>query len=236
MSLKDRVLVVTGGTGALGTAVCKAAAASGAWLHVTYRRDHELPHLEALLHDWRERVRLHRIDVTSEPDVSRLFHEVDVASKRVDALLNVVGGFAMGPIEQTTTETFDAQIAVNLRSVFLCCREAIRRMRPAGRGRIVNVAARAAIEPPGGMAVYSASKSAVVAMTKSLAAECAGSGVSVNVVLPSIIDTPANRSAMPDANHRRWVPPSELARVMLLLCDENARMISGAAVPVYGEA
>lgn len=235
-TLRDKVCVVTGGTGALGTAICGALLRAGAFVHATYRSDRELPHFESQMHDYRERYRLHRHDITAEADVIALFHDVDTISRRLDALLTVAGGFAAGPIDATPMATFDELVSLNLRSVFLCCREAVRRMKPAGRGRIVTVAARAALDCPGGMAAYVTTKAGVLALTRSIAAECKGTGITANAIVPSVIDTPANRKAMPTADFSAWVQPAEVARVAAFLCGDDSRAVSGAAIPVYGDA
>lgn len=231
-----RISLVTGGTGALGTAVCDALLAEGGRVHVTYVSDRERDAFTARFAAHAERVVLHRVDVTAEADVVALFDAVCAAEGHLDALACIAGGFAMGPIEDTALATFDAQLALNLRSFFLAAREAVRRMKPRGHGRILAVGTRAALDPPGGLSVYAASKAAVLTMVRGLAVELRGSGITVNAVLPGTMDTPANRASMPDADFSRWAKTDDVARVAAFLLAAESRVTSGALVPVYGDS
>jgi len=155
----------------------------------------------------------------------------------LDAMVNTVGGYAGGTkLWELETKVFDQMLALNLRSGYALARAAVRAMLKEGHGAIVNVASKAAVDHAGGAAAYAASKSAAVALLDSLAADLQGSGVRANTVLPSIIDTEANRKAMPKADFAKWPKPEEIARVILFLCSDDARVIHGAAIPVYGDS
>jgi NAD(P)-dependent dehydrogenase (short-subunit alcohol dehydrogenase family) len=155
----------------------------------------------------------------------------------LDALVNTVGGYAGGVnLWQLETKVFDQMLALNLRSGYALSRAAIPVMLKQKHGAIVNIAAKAAFDHGAGAAAYSASKAAALALMDSLAAEVKGTGVRVNSVLPSIIDTEPNRKAMPNVDFAKWPKPQEIARVILFLCSDDARVIHGAAVPVYGDS
>jgi NAD(P)-dependent dehydrogenase (short-subunit alcohol dehydrogenase family) len=149
--------------------------------------------------------------------------------------VHLAGGYAAKPIADTTRSDLDRQLQLNLVTAFLCCREAVKAMRKSGGGRIVNVSARVAEVPVAGSIAYSVSKAGVAALTRSLAVETRADGILVNAVLPSIIDTPANRAAMPKADVGKWPKPDELARAILWLASPENRLTSGALVPVYGQ-
>ena len=156
---------------------------------------------------------------------------------RLDALVNAVGGYAGGTkLWELETKVFEQMLALNLRSGYALARAAARAMLKQEGGAIVNVAAKAAFDHAAGAAAYAASKAAAVALMDSLAADLKGTGVRVNSILPSIIDTETNRKAMPSANFAKWPKPEEIARVILFLCSDAAKVIHGAAVPVYGDS
>jgi len=178
-----------------------------------------------------------RMDVTDEAAVSQFIESVATRHGRLDALVNAVGGYAGGvKLWEMDTKVFDQMLALNLRSGYALARAAVRAMLKQGHGAIVNVAAKAAIDHGAGAGAYAASKAASVALMDSLAADLKGTGVRVNSVLPSIMDTPANRAAMPGADFAKWPKTEDVARVILFLCSDAARLIHGAAVPVYGDS
>jgi NAD(P)-dependent dehydrogenase (short-subunit alcohol dehydrogenase family) len=222
----QRHVVVTGGTGALGGAVVRLLRARGAHCHVTYVVDAELARFSD-----RDQVELARVDCTRESDVQAFYD----ALPQLDASIHLVGGFAMTAAADTTLAEFEGMFRLNAVTAFLCSRAAIKRMRPRG-GRIVNVAARPVLEPTGGMLAYTTAKSAVAALTTSLARELAPEGILVNAVLPSIMDTPQNRAAMPKADFDRWPKVEQVAETIAFLAGANNTVTSGALVPVYGRA
>jgi NAD(P)-dependent dehydrogenase (short-subunit alcohol dehydrogenase family) len=159
------------------------------------------------------------------------------AAGRVDALVNLVGGYeAAGRIHETPIEDFERQFRLNLRPTYLMCHAALPRMLDQGAGSIVCVSTRAVLRPFAGAAGYIASKTAVLAFVDSLAVEYTKDGVRTNAILPSVIDTPANRAGQPDADHSRWVKPDEIAAVIRFLCSDDSAPTSGAHIPVYGRA
>jgi NAD(P)-dependent dehydrogenase (short-subunit alcohol dehydrogenase family) len=150
-------------------------------------------------------------------------------------LVNIAGGFRMGtPVHETPQETWDFMMDLNARTVLNTARAVIPHMLQQGRGRVINTAARNALEGAARMAAYTASKSAVVRLTESMAAELKMKGINVNCILPGTIDTPENREAMPNAKHERWVAPEAIADVILFLASPAARALHGASIPVYG--
>ena len=231
-------VVVTGGTGALGRAVIAALRAAGAVCHVPNLVAAELedfPHIS----DPGVHVTA-GVDLADEPAVHRFYQ----ALPPLWASIHLAGGFAMAPIGETSATDFIAQFRMNALSFFLCSAAAVAAFRArrqpgpggAGGGRIVNVAARPALEPRlgAGMVAYAASKSAVAALTQALAQETTDEEIWVNAVAPSVLDTPANRTAMPDADPRRWVAPADLAEIIVFLASPANRVTRGAVIPVYG--
>jgi NAD(P)-dependent dehydrogenase (short-subunit alcohol dehydrogenase family) len=225
-------VLVTGGTGALGTAVCQVLLARGRQLHVTYVLDREVERSVAAVGPAEGRYVLHKVDVTSEAQVEALFTGAEADGTPVDGLIHLTGGFQYGPIESTTLETFEGQLAINLRSTFLCARAAVRRMKPRGEGRIVAVGSKTAKEPAGNLSAYVASKAGVLALVQGLAEELRGTGIGVYAVLPGLIDTPANRASGLDVS--KMVAPTEIAAVIAALLEAPLAIATGALVPVYG--
>lgn len=230
---QDLHVAVTGGTGALGAAVVGRLLDHGAICHVPCFQEQELDNFPYRHH---ERVRLtHPVDLSQEDSVTELYSSLP----RLWASIHCAGGFDMAEIADTSFESYRKLMAMNADSCFLCCREAVRAIRRSDTGgRIVNVAARPALEPRTGasMVAYTASKAAVAAMTQALAEEVADEGIWVNAVAPSIIDTPANRQAMPDADHGRWPSVEALASSIVFLASRDNRSTRAAVVPVYGRS
>lgn len=236
MQFSDRVILVAGGTGGLGRAVSLAFLEDGASVVATYRRQEEFEALRAVAGANGARLEGHRTDVIEEAAVRTLVESILTRHGRLDALVNTVGGFSGGrTLWEQDGKVLDRMLDLNLRSGYVLARAAVPAMLAKGRGAIVNVAGRAALDHAAGIGEYAASKAAAVALFGSLAADLTGTGVRVNSILPSVIDTEVNRKAMPGADFAKWPKPEEIARVILFLCSEDARVIHGAAIPVYGD-
>jgi NAD(P)-dependent dehydrogenase (short-subunit alcohol dehydrogenase family) len=231
-SFAGRHVVVTGAGGALGFAVAKLLVEAGAICHVPAREKERTETLESL----GKAVRIARgVETTVEAQIERFYAELP----ELWASIHCIGAFAFAPIEQATLDGVRRLLESNFTSAFACSRFAVVRMKAGGKGgRIVNVAARHGLEPRGAarMAAYAASKAAVVALTEALAEEVAGDGILVNAVAPSIMDTPANRESMPNADFSRWPKTEEVAAVIAQLASPDNLLARGAVVPVYGRS
>lgn len=224
--------VITGGTGALGSAVVGLLLARGARCVVPCLH---LKELDRFPHRDHERVRIvEGADLTDEAGVVRLYAGVT----SLWASVHVAGGFAMAGLADTSLADFRAMFNMNAVTCFLCAREAVKRIRASGGrgGRIVNVAAKPAIIPAGGMVAYSTSKAAVASLTLCLAEELRDEGIFVNAVVPSIMDTAANRRAMPDADHAKWPSVDSVAEAIAHLASPTNKAVRGGLVPVYGRS
>jgi NAD(P)-dependent dehydrogenase (short-subunit alcohol dehydrogenase family) len=235
---EGNVILVAGGTGGLGHAVSLAFLKENGKVSATYRNQAEWDALKSAAGaTGGSQLEAYAVDVTDEAAVRQLIEKILAKHGRLDALVNTVGGYAGGlKLWEMETKVFDQMLALNLRSGFALSRAAVRAMLKQGHGAIVNVAAKAAVDHAAGAAAYAASKAAAVAMLDSLAADLKGSGVRVNTILPSIIDTETNRKAMPKADFSKWPKPEDIARVILFLCSDDSRVIHGAAIPVYGDS
>jgi len=232
---QDKRVLVAGGTGALGRAVSLAFLGELAKVAVTYQRQDEFAALKSAAGAHASSLEGHQVDVTDEVAVGRVIGKLIAMDDRLDVLVNTVGGYAGGTaLWELDSSVFDKMLALNLRSGYVLSHAVVPVMLRAGNGAIVNVASRAAVDHAAGAAAYVASKAAAVAMIDSLAADLKGTGVRANSILPNIIDTEANRKAMPNSDYAKWPKPEEIARVILFLCSDDAKLIHGAAVPVYG--
>ncbi|MBN1135113.1 MAG: SDR family oxidoreductase [Anaerolineae bacterium] len=233
--LTDRVVIVTGAAGNLGGAVAKAFGAAGARLALVDRDPDRLPRLFPDLANSPHHYLAAPVDLADEAAVKAMVDETLNRFGRIDVLVNVAGGYRGGtPVHETPLATWDFLLNLNARTVYIASSAVIPAMLRQGSGKIVNVAARAALQGAAKLGAYSASKSAVMRLTEAMAAELKNDGINVNCVLPGTIDTPDNRAAMPKADARRWVQPEALADVILFLASDAARAVHGAAVPVYG--
>lgn len=231
LRLENRVAVVTGGTGALGRAVVRRLLSAGASVHATYRESHEADALRSYLGDAAAKVTLHEVDLTREKKLRDLYADVARKDKRFDVLANIAGGFGAGTIEDTSLEEWERMFAMNATTAFVSCRAAVPHMRERRAGRIVNVASGPALHRgAAGMSAYAASKAAVLNLTYSLAQELAPDGITVNAIVPSILDTPANRKAMPDADTATWLRTEEIAEVVGFLASAAGGIVTGSAL------
>lgn len=221
--MQGKTVVITGGGGALGAAVADVAAARGANVVLV-----DVAPLQP-----GPGLRLGNVDLADLASARRAMDEAKAKTGRLDALLNIAGGFRWQTLEDGDLEAWDKLYALNVRTAATACKAALSHLIASGEGAIVNVGAAAALKAGAGMGAYAASKSGVLRLTESLAEELKGR-VRVNAVLPSIIDTPANRRDMPDADFAKWVRPADLADVMLYLAGDGAKAITGALVPVMG--
>ena len=236
INFSGHVALVAGGTGGLGRAVSLAFLEEGAQVIVTYRKEEELSSLKSAAAN-PSGLEAYAVDVTDEHAVGDLVAGIVGKHGRLDAVVNTIGGYAGGiKVWDLQTKVFDAMLSLNLRAGFVLARAVMPTMLKQKHGALVNVAAKAAIDHAAGAAAYAASKAAAVALMDSLAADARGTGVRVNSILPSIIDTPANRQAMPGSDFSAWPKPEDIAKVILFLCSDAANTIHGASIPVFGNS
>jgi NAD(P)-dependent dehydrogenase (short-subunit alcohol dehydrogenase family) len=236
MRFTGKVVLVAGGTGGLGRAISLGFLNEGAKVVVTYVVEQEYRDLKATAAA-SPRLSGRTIDMTDAAAVRAFVGEILNDHGRLDVLVNTIGAYAGGlPLWETDDATFDRMLNLNLRTGFTLARLIAPAMVKLGSGAIVNVAAKAALDHAAGAAAYAASKAAAVALMDSLAADVKGSGVRVNSILPSIIDTAANRKAMPGADFTVWPKAEEIAQVVLFLCSDEAKVVHGAAIPVFGKS
>ena len=235
MDFEHKSVLIAGGTGALGQAVTLAFLDQLASVTVTYRRQEEFVALKKAAGARASSLVGQELDVTDEAAVRQATASIVANHGRLDVLVNAVGAYAGGtPLWELEPKIFDQMLKLNLLSGYVLCRAVVPVMLKQGNGAIVNVASRAAFDHAAGATAYAASKAAAVAMIDCLAADLRGSGVRANSILPSIIDTEANRRAMPQADFTNWPKPEDIARVVVFLCSDEAKLVHGAAVPVYG--
>jgi NAD(P)-dependent dehydrogenase (short-subunit alcohol dehydrogenase family) len=235
LRFQDKVALIAGGTGALGRAVSAAFAREGARVIVTYRRQPEFDALISQSKGDTHGVTGVMVDATDAAGVARMLEGVLANGGALDILVNTIGGYHGGKrIWEEDLSSYEQMMSLNLKAGFVLARAVIPAMIRQNRGWIVNVASRAGYGQSPGAALYAASKAGALALFDSLAEEVKSYPISVNSVVPSIFDTPANRQAMPAADYTSWPKPEEIAEVILFLCSQQARIIHGAAIPVYG--
>jgi NAD(P)-dependent dehydrogenase (short-subunit alcohol dehydrogenase family) len=231
--MRGKTIVVTGAFGALGRVAAAAAAERGASVAaIDFAASPPAGLAEQL---GPKALILGEVDLSSYSAARTAMAQVKIKFGRLDALFNIAGGFQWETIEGGKAESWDHMYALNLKTALFACQGALPYLIESGSGRIVNVGAQSALHPGSGFGAYAASKSAVHRLTESLADELKLRGVTVNAVLPSTIDTPANRRDMPKADFGRWVKPADLAAVMLFLASDEAQVITGALIPVSGK-
>lgn len=233
----NKIVMITGATGNLGKATTQAFSSRGARLALIAldaSRIHEA--FPEMMENEPKPLGL-SVDLTSEEQVDTAVHKIIDEFGHIDILINIAGGYKGGiAIHETSSEDLDLLMNLNLRTTFNTSKAVIKHMLDQGSGTIINVAARAGISGVARMGAYSASKSAVMRLTESMAAELKHKGIRVNAILPGTIDTPQNREDMPDADFSRWVEPAAIADVIIFLASDQARAITGASIPVYGRS
>ncbi len=231
----NQVVMITGATGNLGAAVARAFRSTGARLALIDLQKDVLQRVFPDLEGDKERLMSHRADLTDLDEVNAAVQASMDYFGRIDILVNTVGGFRAGtPIHETDLKTWDFMINLNAGSVFLTTQSVLPHMLSQGSGKIIHIAARPGLQGRANMAAYSASKGAVIRLTESASAEVKEKGINVNCILLGTLDTPQNRTEMPNADFNRWVTPESLAKVIMFLSSDAARDIHGAAIPVYG--
>ena len=232
---EGRVVLITGGSGALGSEVSLAFLKSNAVAAITHHGDKEILQLQSKLGDLMKNVLLIKADVSDEQQITKIVSDVVKKYGGIDVLVNVVGGYLGGKkVIEMTEKEWDLMMNINLKTAFLISKHVVEQMVKQGSGKVIHVAARLGLKGIGGNSAYGASKSGLIRLVESLSDEVKDKSINVNCIMPSIIDTDANRKDMPTADFSKWVKPSEIARVMLFLASEDSRSIHGAAIPVYG--
>lgn len=228
-----RVAVVTGGAGALGQAIVLRLMADGATVAVPWIVPAERDRLQARV-PAAERRRLITVecDATDAVAMQRFVEQVERDAESVAVLVTAVGGFAGGALVDTSVETWEQMLRLNLTSAFVAARAVVPGMLARAHGRVVTVASRAVVPPAAGFIAYTVSKAGVVALTQALAEETRGRGITVNSVLPSTMDTPANRAAMPDADPAKWTPVDSVAGAVAFLAREDSGHVTGALLAI----
>jgi NAD(P)-dependent dehydrogenase (short-subunit alcohol dehydrogenase family) len=233
--LQHPVAVLTGGTGGLGRQVASRLARRDFRIAATYLVPDEAEEVEKMLELPEERLLLHRVDCTDAAAVNELMDHVAQTFGPINVLASLIGRWAGGhDVADTDDGRFERMIDLNLRTAFYAARAAIPHMRKAQWGRIIFVGSRAAVETPAGQAAYNVAKAGVIALAGTIAQEVGDEGITANSVLPSYLDTPAFRSALPYADYVDWPTPDEIAAVIDFLASEDSGVINGAALPVYG--
>ncbi|AWI77450.1 NAD-dependent oxidoreductase [Parazoarcus communis] len=227
--LEGRSIVVTGGFGALGRALARRLIEDGARVALIDRAVEPAGALPPGVS-----IAIGAVDLGDESACTAAYEQVREALGAIHGVVNVAGGFTWEPVETGSLKTWDRMYEMNVRTAVVSCRAALSHLIETGNGRIVNVGALAALKADVGMAAYAASKSGVLRLTESLAEELKDRGVTVNAVMPSIIDTPTNRADMPEADFSRWVPSEKISAVISFLLSDDASAVTGASVPVAG--
>ncbi len=222
MKLKDKVMLITGASGALGQTVVPTFTAEGARVFMTARQTEVAP----------PEVSIIQANVTDETEVQQVVTEVLSKTGRIDGLINLVGAFASGPAADTSLSVWERMLSLNVTTAFVLSKAVAPHMRARGVGRILHVAAWAAVVPFPGAAAYIVAKSSLLTLVRVLAVELGGSGVTVNAVLPTTIDTPSNRTNMPHADRSTWASPESIAATLSFLASDGACQINGAAIPI----
>jgi NAD(P)-dependent dehydrogenase (short-subunit alcohol dehydrogenase family) len=226
----NKIVLVTGGTGALGRSITKAFLESNATVISSYLNDRETGKT-----DNKSSIQLVKANVTNEEEIEKLVLSVLDKHGRIDILVNVVGAYLGGKtVVELEEKEWDLMMNVNLKSAFLISKHVTRQMISSKYGKIIHVSSRIGLHSEGYDSAYAASKSGLIRLVESLSKETKELNINVNCIMPSIIDTEANRKAMPNADFNKWVKPEELANVVLFLSSDEAKTITGAAIPTFG--
>ena len=233
----EKTVVITGGTGGLGTSLVRRLMVEDYRLAVTYLLPGEAREFEQEIDVDEDRLLLTRVDATNPEAVESLFKDVSDKWGAIHGLCSLVGGWAGGrDVEETDDVRFDRMLDINLRSAFYAVRAAVPYLKEAGWGRVVLVGSRAAIDFPESQAAFNIAKAGVVALGRSVAQELDGTGVTANVLMPSVIDTPVTRQSLPYADYVNWPTPDEIAAVAQFVLSDESGVMNGALIPVYGRA
>ncbi|NJN81292.1 MAG: SDR family oxidoreductase [Caldilineaceae bacterium] len=236
-NFSEKVAIITGATGNLGSAVTRRLIAAGARVVIADLSEKHQRELYADLVGLDEHFLASPVDMAEPASVARMVDETMGRFGQIDILVNGVGGYRAGaPLHETPVDTWDFMVKINARTVFVGSQAVIPHMLERGQGKIINIAARPGLQGAAGMAAYAASKSAVIRLTESMADELRANGINVNCILPGTLDTPQNRTMMPDADFSQWVTPESLTDVILFLASHAARDVHGATLPVYGQS
>lgn len=234
-SLEEKVAIVTGAAGNLGQAVALQLAEAGARLALIDRAADRLDKVFPQWVDSADHLFIHSIDLTDGASVSQAVKSIVKEFGQVDILVNAAGGYRAGELtHEITDQTWDFMMNLNARTVLNVCRAVIPQMLEQSNGKVINIAARPGVKGSKNSAAYAASKSAVMRITESMAAELKRSGINVNAIIPGTIDTPSNRELLPNANFDNWVNPDDLSKVIRFLVSDEAAAIHGALIPVFG--
>jgi NAD(P)-dependent dehydrogenase (short-subunit alcohol dehydrogenase family) len=234
MDEKRKTVIITGGTGAVGSRVTSHFFDAGYSIVIAYRSESHMENIETKVWNSPNTIGI-RADLLNEADVDHLFHRTIEHFGSIDVLINTVGGWAgEREVSETSVKEWDFMLDLNLKTVFFSCRKAFAEMKRRGSGAIMNISSAVVQGDSSGTAAYTVAKAGVVSLTRSLALEGKHHGITANVVLPSTIDTPANRRAMPNADFSSWVNPDAIADLMLFLASDTGRNVTGAAIPIQG--
>ena len=226
----NKVVLITGGTGALGTSITKAFVESNATVISSY-----ISTKIQMQNDNYSKVQLIKANIIKEEEVEKLVSIIIEKHGHIDILINVVGGYIGGKsVSELDEKEWDLMMNLNLKSAFLISKYVVRQMVSSKYGKIIHVSSKNGLHSEGYDSAYSASKSGLIRLVESLSNETKGSNINVNCIMPSMIDTLANRKAMPNADFTKWVKPENLANVILFLSSEDAKAITGAAIPTFG--
>jgi NAD(P)-dependent dehydrogenase (short-subunit alcohol dehydrogenase family) len=235
MRLKNKITIITGGTGAIGRFIAETFLKEGAKVLVTYRREEQFQEILPEFSEYKENLSGKKVDVTIAEQVKQLVEETVSKFGRIDILVNGVGGVAPSSnIVDLEEKTWDDIFNLNLKSAFLCSKFVLPYMLKAKYGKIVNISAKLALEPVVGMGPYSASKSALITLTESLAKEVKDSGINVNAVALSLVKTEQNLKNITKPDPSKWVEPEDVVKTILFLCSDEVEAINGDVIKVYG--